>query len=429
MDYSKYLNSQEFIDNNSKRIPVCIVVDCSGSMKEFDGTSKKRIDRVNDGISLFYEGVKNNIKASRAVEVEIIQVGNDAKVISDFASTDKNPPKLISLGEQNDLESGVRKALKELDKRKEIYKAANISYYQPWLLIMSDGGVDSNKIDFRETQKKVREREMDDKLSVFPIYVQGKPVWDEQKNKYVPIQPKTYDKRLKLMSDFSSYENRLINIDLADSKSFEKLFQFLHRSASSVASNRGIINDSNYGNFKKQEKTNITNVPLYEYHEDDVYGDALELDDEIDYSILNENIKKEQQLEQKRIEEAKKELEKIDTEKEIIPEVIKSNRLIVDIYVNDKKVYPVKNYDGNNLIMQIQLMNNDRIKIITNEGKTIYNEVFHSDGRYEFIINEKNIDVKLIQNIITSSKKNKTIENMNKEIEDIIKNISDWDAI
>ena len=40
MENNKYINSQEFVDNVAKRIPVCIVVDCSGSMREFDNTDK-----------------------------------------------------------------------------------------------------------------------------------------------------------------------------------------------------------------------------------------------------------------------------------------------------------------------------------------------------------------------------------------------------
>ena len=230
--FNKYLNSQEFVNNNTKRIPVCIVVDCSGSMKEYDGTNKTRIDRVNDGIELFYEKIRENIKTKKSVDVLIIQVGNEAKIIKNFSGTEKNPPKLNYLNEKNNLTEGVSLALDKLDERKKIYFAANIDYYQPWILIMSDGGLNKSfkKKEFRQIQQEVRNREMNCKLSVFPIYIQGKPMWNELEQKFVPIKPETYEERLTLMSEFSNSKERLINIDLADSSAFDGLFQFLHKS-------------------------------------------------------------------------------------------------------------------------------------------------------------------------------------------------------
>jgi len=429
MTYNKYLNSQEFVDNNAKRIPVCIVVDCSGSMREYDGTSKSRIERVNDGINLFYEGVRKNPKTKRAVDVLIIQVGNNAKILRDFEDTVKNPPELKYLTEKNNLTEGVELALDCLDKRKQIYKSANIDYYQPWLIIMSDGGLNRefSKNDFRMIQQEVREREIDGKLSVFPVYVQGRPV-KVGENEYIPIKPETYEDRLKLMSEFSSNNNRLINIDLADSDSFEKLFQFLHKSASSVANNKGIINDSNYGNFQ-QNTNNNTNIPLYRYEEIDNNNDTLIEDDETDLSNINEELNKQQELERQRIKKARKELENSSNEQVIVQQTRRNNRIAVDVYVNDKKTYPLKSYDGTRLIMEIQLFNKDNTKIVTNDGKVIYNEIFHSDGRYQFVISENGIDVKQIGSVVKTSEKSRTIKNMNDEIEKIINEVSDWDLI
>ena len=431
MNYNKYLNSQEFVDNNAKRIPVCIVVDCSGSMKEYDNTSKSRINRVNDGIDLFYDGVRKNPRTKRAVDVLIIQVGNNANVISEFTNTDISPPKLQYLAEKNNLTEGIELALEKLDERKQIYKSANIDYYQPWLLVMSDGGVNRefSKFDFRKAQDEVRKREADGKLSVFPIYVQGKPVWNIHEQKYNPIKPETYDQRLELMASFSNNKDRLINIDLDDGRSFEDLFQFLHKSASSVANNKGIIKDSKYGNFQQSYSNNVNDmVELYEYKEIQPVEIVEEIQDVDDYKTADE-LQRQQQLEQERIEQARKELEinSIYNVEEVHVTIPIKNS--IDMLVNGSKAFPIKKNEGGKIVLTIQLRNDDRVALIKNNSSIIYDKVFHSDGKYEFVISDNNVDVTKCESRGNTSDKNQRIKNINKEIEDVIYNISNWDKI
>lgn len=426
MENNKYINSQEFVDNVAKRIPVCIVVDCSGSMREFDNTDKSRIDRVNDGINLFYDGVKNNRRARKAVDVMIIQVGNNATVIEDFKNTDENPGKLNYLRERNNLGEGVGLALRKLDERKKVYKKANIKYYQPWLLIMSDGGVNQEYLSqFRSVQEEVRNREMSGKLSVFPIFVQGKPIWDKHQDKYIPIKPETYEERMKLIANCSNDNSRLINIDLNDGKSFEHLFEFLHRSASSVASNNGMINDEKYGNFKE---TSSVKSEAEDYDFSDVPKEVISINiptEESDSSKLFEERNREKEL----IESARKELLNNTSYKSKEVDLPKPEKIIIDMQVNESKVFPMKKIIDGKTILTIQLRDNDRVILIKNNSNKIYDEYFHSDGKYEFYVYDNKIDVKKIENINYSIDKNERIKNINKEIEDTIINITDWDKI
>lgn len=429
MNYNKYLNSQEFVDNNAKRIPVCIVVDCSGSMKEYDNTSKTRIDRVNDGISLFYNEIRKNPKTKRAVDVLIIQVGNNATIINDFASTDVNPPKLRYLVEKNNLTAGINLALEKLDERKQIYKSANIDYYQPWLLIMSDGGVNNEfrKNLFDKVQEEVRDREINEKLSVFPIYVQGKPIWDRNKHKYVPIKPETYNQRLELMASFSKNKDRLINIDLANGKSFEDLFQFLHKSASSVANNKGIINDEKYGNFQQSYSVN-NKIKPYKYKEIQRVDDVDETP-KVDEFKVAEELKRKQQLEQEQIEQARKELlnNSYQEKQQII--VTKPIKNYIEMLINGTKAFPIKENKDGKIILTIQLKVNDSVAIVKNTSSTIFNDIFSADGKYEFTITDNSVEVNKKESSSDTNDKKERIKNMNKEIEDIICDISDWDKI
>lgn len=443
MEDNIYLNKQEFVENNAKRIPVCIVVDCSGSMKEYDGTDFSRIERVNRGISYFYDGIRNNSKTRKAVDVLIIQVGNSAKIISDFANTEKNPSELKYLAEKNNLTEGLELALKKLDERKKIYRLANIDYYQPWLLIMSDGDVNVGyKRNFVEIQNEIKNREENYKLSVFPIFIQREPYFDSNKNKW-SLSSKTYKYRLKLMTNFSNDPKRLIKIEVADSKSFEELFCFLHKSASSVASAKGFINDPKYGNYNQiYKKVEFTNNQLY--YDDDSSDFSVFTNDnisemnlnEINDNILDDELKKINDEELKRkndlelIEKAKKELaENKEDLNENDQTQEKKVTFSIDTFINGIKSYPIKKYDEKNLILVISINANDRVTI-KKDISIIYDKSFESDGRFQFIIDENlQVNVTKIEVQKQYNMKIRSIENMNDEIEKIVDSISDWDNI
>lgn len=101
----------------------------------------------------------------------------------------------------------------------------------------------------------------------------------------------------------------------------------------------------------------------------------------------------------------------------------------IDMLVNDSKAFPIKKNEGGKIVLTIQLRNDDRVVLIMNNTSTIYDEVFHSEGRYEFIISDNNVDVTKCESRGNIVDKNQRINNINKEIEDVIYSISDWDKI
>ena len=48
----------------SRKVPICLVLDCSGSMRYADGTKRPKIDELNYNIDAFLEYVRNDPKAS-----------------------------------------------------------------------------------------------------------------------------------------------------------------------------------------------------------------------------------------------------------------------------------------------------------------------------------------------------------------------------
>lgn len=71
------------MDNPSERVAVCLCLDVSGSMSDYNA-----IDELNYGIALFYEAVKNDEEALYAAEVCIVTFGgnDEAKCEVNFST-------------------------------------------------------------------------------------------------------------------------------------------------------------------------------------------------------------------------------------------------------------------------------------------------------------------------------------------------------
>lgn len=158
---NKYFGEDDLVLNTASRIPVCLCLDVSGSMCECIG-------ELNEGVREFYRAVRENESARQSCEIAVVTFGSDVKVEEDYATVEaKQPPNLKAYG-GTDMTGGAEKALEILEARKNEYKKNGIDYYQPWLVIMSDGEP-NDSASLRQTQEKIRKLEEERKLVVFAI--------------------------------------------------------------------------------------------------------------------------------------------------------------------------------------------------------------------------------------------------------------------
>jgi len=161
------MNENELYDNPTIRIPICLVLDTSNSMN-FSETGKEiPIDELNKGVKAFFENIKNDEIARYSAEISVVTFGKDGvQKVLDFKSIEKqNIPNLNADG-LTPMSEGVTLALDLLNERKEKYSNVGIDYYQPWLVLMTDGMPTDN---IEEISKKVSEQIEDKKLTIFPI--------------------------------------------------------------------------------------------------------------------------------------------------------------------------------------------------------------------------------------------------------------------
>lgn len=154
---------EELINNPSNRVPVVLCLDASGSM------TGEPMRELNEGIRLFINSVKEDPIASSSVELCVVTFSDDARLVADFRElANVQFDQLASTGGMTNLGAGVNMALDQLEQRKAQYKKVGVEYYQPWMVLMTDGcpNVGTSHLD---AAKLVCQLEADRKLVVFPI--------------------------------------------------------------------------------------------------------------------------------------------------------------------------------------------------------------------------------------------------------------------
>ena len=159
------LRKEDLVNNPTARVPVCLCLDVSGSM---DGSP---IQELNQGVKLFYDALRNDEVACYSAEISIVTFGGSkAECLADFASlqVEPNPPVLRASG-LTPMGEAVNIALDLLAERKKEYQDVGVDYYQPWLVLMTDGSPNGSVSEQSRAITRVNELVNDRKLTVFPI--------------------------------------------------------------------------------------------------------------------------------------------------------------------------------------------------------------------------------------------------------------------
>jgi uncharacterized protein YegL len=158
------LENIEFVVNPEPRCPVVLLLDTSGSM------SGEPINQLNQGIATFKQEIEQDTTASLRVEVAIITFGGSVQVAQDFVTIDQfEPTKLTPMG-NTPMGKAIELALEQLENRKAAYKNNGVPYYQPWVLLITDGAPTDN---WQAAALRVRLADAAGKLSFFTVGVTG----------------------------------------------------------------------------------------------------------------------------------------------------------------------------------------------------------------------------------------------------------------
>lgn len=153
----------DFADNPEPRCPCLLLLDVSLSMQG------QPIDELNAGLATFKDELAADALAMKRVEVGIVTFGPVQIALPFQGAADFYPPTLTAQWD-TPMGAAIKQGLDLVRQRKDEYRANGISYYRPWVFLITDGGPTD---EWQSAAAAVREGEASKSFAFFAIGVQG----------------------------------------------------------------------------------------------------------------------------------------------------------------------------------------------------------------------------------------------------------------
>ncbi len=158
----------EFAENPEPRCPCVLLLDTSASMT---GTP---IQALNDGLETFRDNLITDDLAKKRVEVAIISFDNQVKIVQEFITADQFENPVLTAQGQTYMGTAIHKALDMIAARKSEYRNNGITYYRPWVFLITDGEPqgESEKV-VKEAGDRIKQEEDSKHVAFFAVGVEG----------------------------------------------------------------------------------------------------------------------------------------------------------------------------------------------------------------------------------------------------------------
>jgi len=153
----------EFAENTEPRCPCLLLLDTSGSMRG------KAIDELNAGIRQFRDELFSDEMAQKRVEIAVVGFG-PVQTLADFQTPDVFQPPTLTASGDTPIGAAIESGLDLLDQRKRTYRNNGVTYYRPWVFLITDGGPTDY---WQAAAEKVKEGERTNHFSFFAVGVEG----------------------------------------------------------------------------------------------------------------------------------------------------------------------------------------------------------------------------------------------------------------
>ena len=155
--------TNDFASNPEPRCPCVLLLDVSGSM------NGRPLDELNAGLATFKAALAEDALALKRVEVGIVTFGPVNVELPFTSAATFYPPTLQAQGD-TPMGAAITQALNMVEDRKREYRENGISYYRPWVFLITDGAPTDS---WQAAAAAVREGEASKKFAFFAIGVKG----------------------------------------------------------------------------------------------------------------------------------------------------------------------------------------------------------------------------------------------------------------
>ena len=168
--YGDVPTDPQFANNPEPRCPVLIIADCSGSM------AGPPIDAMNQGVDTLYQAIAEDEVARNRVEVGLLSFSDEARVERDFSTVSEGSSSAMAAGGVTNMHLAIQQGCDLLDGRKEQYRRNGIPYYQPIMVLFSDGLPTSSQSEMRRANDRLVDMENHRRLTIFKVGVTAEAV-------------------------------------------------------------------------------------------------------------------------------------------------------------------------------------------------------------------------------------------------------------
>jgi uncharacterized protein YegL len=153
----------EFASNPEPRCPCLLLLDTSGSM------AGQPIAELNAGLQTLQQALQSDTLAMQRVELAVITFG-PVQVHAEFHTADGFAPPMLSTTGLTPMGEAIMRGLDLLEARKQAYKQAGVSYFRPWVFLITDGGPTDA---WHAAAQRVRAGEDSKAIAFFAVGVSG----------------------------------------------------------------------------------------------------------------------------------------------------------------------------------------------------------------------------------------------------------------
>lgn len=155
--------TDNFADNPEPRCPCVLLLDTSGSM------SGAPITELNAGLAGLKDELAADSLAIKRVEVAIISFGPVIIENTFHTAPSFYPPTLSAKGD-TPMSAAIRQGLELVRQRKDEYRSNGISFYRPWVFLITDGEPTD---EWQSAAALIREGENSKSFAFFAVGVAG----------------------------------------------------------------------------------------------------------------------------------------------------------------------------------------------------------------------------------------------------------------
>jgi len=124
------------------------------------------INELNEGVTMFMNEILKDEITRYSAEISVVTFGGAVNKVLDFGKLEEQQIPIFSANGGTPMGEAVETTLYLLDERKKEYQKAGVDYFQPWMILMTDGQpTDSIETAVNQTCDLIENR----KLTIFPI--------------------------------------------------------------------------------------------------------------------------------------------------------------------------------------------------------------------------------------------------------------------